>query len=84
MKLIEDQLDAFKNLAMVYQIYYRASSIIGSSNFAVSLAAGDEESGNSNGIQENLLASTICYMGGVIKVKDVAKFKKLLIRTTRA
>lgn len=44
----------------------------------------DEESGNSSGIQENLLASSICYMGGVIKVKDVAKFKKLLIRTTRA
>lgn len=30
------------------------------------------------------MGSSICYMGGVIKVKDVAKFKKLLIRTTRA
>lgn len=48
-KLIDDQIDAFKNLAMVYQVYYRAQSIIGNPNFAI-LSGQDEESGNSSGI----------------------------------
>lgn len=51
--------------------------------YSSSRAGRDEESGNS-GIEENLLGSTVCYIGGVIKVSDIVKFKKLLIRTTRA
>lgn len=47
----------------------------------------DEESGNSSGgvgLQENLLATSFAYMGGVIRVEDMLKFKKLIIRSTRA
>lgn len=72
---------------MAFQIYDRAQKIIGGQSFFSNPVGGgrDEESGGSgNGLSENLLSSLVCYMGGIIKVKDVAKFKKLLIRTTRA
>lgn len=35
-------------------------------------------------LQENLLSTQVSYMGGVIKVEDIAKFKKMVIRSTRA
>ena len=36
------------------------------------------------GLQENLLTTQVSYMGGIIKVEDIAKFKKMIIRATRA
>lgn len=36
------------------------------------------------GLNENLLSTQISYMGGIIKVEDIFKFKKMIIRATRA
>lgn len=35
-------------------------------------------------LKENLLSTQVSYMGGIIKVEDIAKFKKMVIRSTRA
>lgn len=63
------------------QILTKARQVIGS-NQQFNASSGDEE--NQTGLQENLLATQISYMGGVIPTEEIAKFKKMIIRATRA
>jgi len=71
----------FKQLALRMQILTKARQVIGNvSSYGAS--SGDEESGA--GLNENLLSTQISYMGGIVKVEEIAKFKKLVIRATRA
>lgn len=64
------------------QVLTKARQVIGQT-MNYNFNSGDEESGFAE-LKENLLATQISYMGGVIKVEEMAKFKKLIIRATRA
>lgn len=85
LKIIETGLEKFKTLAMKMQILDCARKNIGISS-PFQGRPNDDESGNSSGagLQENLLAPSVGYMGGIIEVADIMKFKKMIIRATRA
>lgn len=83
--LIDTGLAKFKALALQTAVLEQAKKVIGSSKYTGEDSVPDEESGNSGArLQENLLAPAFAFMGGIIDVKDIAKFKRLIIRSTRA
>jgi hypothetical protein len=64
------------------QILTKARQVIGTNTNQFAASSGDEE--NQLGLQENLLSTQICYMGGIVKVEEIQKFKKMIISDSRA
>lgn len=83
LKLFDNEIVKFKTLALRMKILENAKQVIGSSSNFAGLNSGDEENGMLE-LKENLLSTQVSYMGGIIKVEDIAKFKKMVIRSTRA
>ena len=63
------------------QILTKARQVIGTNTSKLATSSGDEE--NQLGLQENLLSTQISYMGGIVKIEEIQKFKKMIIRVTR-
>lgn len=74
--------DSYKEVTLKKKVYELAKDMVGRDHLFQ--FGQDQESSAENQLQTNLLVASIGYIGGVIDTQDIAKFKKMVIRTTRA